>query len=233
MFPFFHLKLSWLSIIFRVIPDKSPASLGCWLFWTKHPFLFLLTLAPRLLAFEQEQPNLSSVTLIPCFSLKYSLSDRREREIDSMKPLDTLIILSVFPPLPLVKNKKFSSDKMDHCVFCCFWKGDTPPLWHHRSGVRAQVSASPVLSSAAALQNWLTQGQEPSRWEKSLQRLGSPQSRLDLFQLPRSNMLAAGFEFYLVGPRASCFCTASSEDCRRALTPARSHDGRKNGPRET
>ena len=51
-----------------------------------------------------------------------------------------------------------------------------------------------------------------------LQRLGSPQSRLDLFQLPRSNMLAAGFEFYFLDSRASCFCTASSEDCRR-LTP--------------
>lgn len=31
-------------------------------------------------------------------------------------------------------------------------------------------------------------------------------------------MLAAGFEFYFLDSRASCFCTASSEDCRR-LTP--------------
>lgn len=121
---------------------------------------------------------------------------------------------------------------MDHCVFCCFWKGrDTSFSGHHRSrGSCTGVSALQYFLCGSS-QNWLTQGQEQSRQRKSLQRLGSPQSRLDLFKLPRSNMLVAGFEFYFLDSRGSCFCTAGFRGLH-VLTPQDPTMVGKNGPWE-
>lgn len=99
------------------------------------------------------------------------------------------------PPLPLVKHKKFSSDNLDHCVFAAFERETRPSSASQSRGLRTEGRAphSPRGSSAGA---------ERSGWDGGAE-VRAPQSRVDLFQLPRSNVLAAGFVFCFLGSRAS------------------------------